>query len=632
MYSNDNGGANRVITNVEICNSGITNLSDLFYLIDEWTTSSIDGYRNYASASGWNTFNNQDWMILLNGSEMDVKFMEYQHINLLPISVNDIDKIEIINSPMELNGVYIKRGAINIITKRSDKPLSVSFMAGTGNETGDPGPYKYTGDQSPNVDQVGPDYAFGASGKLGNLSYLFSGKYHIHTSTDPKTEFRNSSYPWALKQSRQFSYYSEITYKDEHQKHSISFGKSKIGKLGLFSDIGADLFFLGALGKEFHSDTEFNSFLLCGNIALSDNVEFGYNTSLSSKSINPISEDMYQLDFVQDSFHGGIFLNYMTGNIVSSAGYSFKRKEYYSSQLPGSFAINKNKFYLESSYQFTNGFKGGMTLDLQNSDSTYALSMDLSLTYDFDNSNRFVLSVGKTEVTDDERNDTFYLNEIGINAYSDFDLHDNIYENIVKDKLQYAELHWTNYGETYNLKSTISYKSFSNYPIVKFLYNYSEEIYLEEYERLLSGGSSFMFSTRFNKDFSIININAFYAFTSSFDEHNLMWNEIVSIPNHNLSVTTTINFASSFVFWAKLKYQSETEWKNTLLGATELKDVYSTYFDNLMLLDCGIRKSLLDGKISFNLIVKNIFSDYHVTHPFGSVYNTSIYVKLELNL
>lgn len=632
MLAYNNEINKRIITAEEIDNYGITRISDLFYLIDEWQVSSVDGFSSYISASGWNTFGNQDWIVLINNSEVDVKLFELNHINLIPLSVDDIERIEIITSPAVLNGVYVKRGAINFITKDAVKPISVSFTVETGNETGDPGPYKYTGDQSPNVDQIGPNYSARLAGKLGKFYYSFSSKYHINTSTDPRIEFRNSNYPWALKQTRQFSYSSEFAFKDKNQRHSISFRKSKIGKPLIFSDVGADLLYLNSLGREFHSDNEFNLLNLKGEFSVSQYLTVGYNGSISSKSVRPIADSTYQMDLIQDNYDGNIFLSYQTNNFLLSGGYSHSKKDYFSSQIVDAILIDKDKFYLESGYRFSSNFIAGILLELQNNYSSSTLSMNFTIDYAAGENNKFRFSIGKNEVGDDERNDVFYLSSLGMNSFG-FEFKENIYRNITKDKVQFVEFHWLNSGELYQLKNSISYKSFSNYPVVTYKYNRQNINSLKSYNRVLAGGSLFTLSSRFNKTFSeIYSLNVQYTFTTSFDKKNLLWNEFVSLPNHILSLTSNVKFYESFVFWWKFKYQSETEWKNIIISNVELNNVYSNHFKELFLLDCGIRKSLAEGKIVVNLNVKNILADIERSHPFGAINNTRIALVLGVKL
>ena len=94
---------------------------------------------------------------MLDGQRIDMKLFDMNNLNLLPVALDFVDSVEIVSLPRIHNGEFTNRGLIHIHTRR---PTNGFFFRGSvigGNETGDPGPYRYTGYYSPNVDAIGPD-------------------------------------------------------------------------------------------------------------------------------------------------------------------------------------------------------------------------------------------------------------------------------------------------------------------------------------------------------------------------------------------------------------------------------------------------------------------------------------------
>ena len=78
---------------------------------------------------------------------------------MLSITPGRIDSVVVISNPGLYNGEFTENGLIHIYTKRPQPGLSAYVRYSSGNETGDPGPFLYTKDASPNIEELGPDHS-----------------------------------------------------------------------------------------------------------------------------------------------------------------------------------------------------------------------------------------------------------------------------------------------------------------------------------------------------------------------------------------------------------------------------------------------------------------------------------------
>jgi hypothetical protein len=77
-------------------------------------------------------------------------------MDLLPISIAQVDSVVVVSGPVVFGGTASARGAIEIFSRAAPRGLSGEFTYEHGDETGDPGPYRYTPQATPNLEKIGP--------------------------------------------------------------------------------------------------------------------------------------------------------------------------------------------------------------------------------------------------------------------------------------------------------------------------------------------------------------------------------------------------------------------------------------------------------------------------------------------
>ncbi|HYD54387.1 MAG TPA: TonB-dependent receptor, partial [Gemmatimonadaceae bacterium] len=126
-----------------------------------WALASIEGYTFDASADGLPTaqlgaLGQPDWIVLVDGQRVPLRVAGTRLLELLPISLAQVERIVVSRDPRLVAGTLASRGVIEVHTRRHQRPLARGSYA-IGNERGDPGPYRYTDRASANVERLGPD-------------------------------------------------------------------------------------------------------------------------------------------------------------------------------------------------------------------------------------------------------------------------------------------------------------------------------------------------------------------------------------------------------------------------------------------------------------------------------------------
>ncbi|MEX2600311.1 MAG: hypothetical protein WD355_01605 [Balneolaceae bacterium] len=183
-------GFQTVITGKEIRESGITRLHELFTLMDHWSGYSVNGQDFHAAVTGLSPIEGAGWTLLIDEQKVEVQILNWQQLNLAPVSLHQIEKVIVIHSPQIYQGHFTDRGLIHIITGRNHEGWIAEGRIMAGNEIHDPGPFEFTEIRTPNEERVGPD----ADLLLGYRrdGWFLHGSYSalVHRTTDTPVERR----------------------------------------------------------------------------------------------------------------------------------------------------------------------------------------------------------------------------------------------------------------------------------------------------------------------------------------------------------------------------------------------------------------------------------------------------------
>ena len=165
----------RLLTRNALFEAGVTRLSELFDVLEDSYALTRDGFTYNAALAALAAPQQSTYTVLLDGQPVDVRLLGLPRLNALPVHVDQLAYVEVQSTPQIAAGMFAPGGTIHLHTQppagslrgRPDREgggtLGVRLAASAGNETGDPGPYRYTRFATLNVDRIGPTYGAEAS-------------------------------------------------------------------------------------------------------------------------------------------------------------------------------------------------------------------------------------------------------------------------------------------------------------------------------------------------------------------------------------------------------------------------------------------------------------------------------------
>lgn len=182
-----------VLTSEELQNTVITRIGDILLLIDGWTVNTTDGYTWRASVNGLSPAQGEGWIVMLDGQPVEPDVVTGRNINAIPLDPGCIDSVEVVNRPCIRHGIFTERGLVHIHTSRPSAGTALRASAMFGDETGDPGPYKYTEHGTPNNERIGRRGSVSLEHGRRRLYFRTVLNFQDHTFSDPGMRQRVAS-------------------------------------------------------------------------------------------------------------------------------------------------------------------------------------------------------------------------------------------------------------------------------------------------------------------------------------------------------------------------------------------------------------------------------------------------------
>ncbi len=232
----------QILTADDLVRAGVTRLSDLLELADDWTGSSTEGYHWNTAPLGTSWEATPDWSLFVDGQRISVRAFNRQSLNDLPMTVTEICEVQFHANPVVIRGHLAHGGAIQIARCVPSARVSVRGQFAAGNETGDPGPYKYTDSETANVDRTGPVVHAAISTGSERRFLQVTGATDEHHVTDPRIRPRVLQLYQGERDAR--IRYRALNLNARAFGHRISAGTSQV----------EDMLFLPFMGREIPLD------------------------------------------------------------------------------------------------------------------------------------------------------------------------------------------------------------------------------------------------------------------------------------------------------------------------------------------------------------------------------------------
>ena len=618
----------QVILAEEIAQAGLVRLSDLFFLIDDWSSTSIDGYAVEATATGLSAAREVGWIILVNGTPVDLRILDAQNLNTLPVSLTEIEYVEVYNTPAFVNGVFAPAGLLHLHTRTPDHGAALRLEMGAGNEVGDPGPYRYTAFATPNIDRIGPTFQGAVSVADSNWHARLQFKLDEHHATDERISERVSTFYRGTKAPRLIL-------------SSVALDLSATGRFGLHGifagySLFQDLLFFEPAGLETPLDHRFMHIGLQGDTDPGKSTGHSYRLSYATSEVaSRVNSGNIDFDWLQSSYRAHYETRQSRGQIRGALGISldginsvtgtdlddgvlsiprlygrfgYRRSERLSAQIIGHFARVKGQMGsgLLATVQYT-------PTPIQTITVTGSAARQ-----PFKSSNNFWYWVS--------RGYTFSIDrEIAIDVAEDYHA-STIYT---------ADVSWAiRPSDRFGLTITGGYRRFLDRTWASHQFQYdslsSGFFTTTEVINNISGNVAKIKANlriRLHPSFEQRFYYAYlgYPVTDSEFSHKMQ-----TQPRHRLSYTLRFVPNSRLSLFARLVYRSETLWISFQQAALDSGGRYQADLPGLWQLNLSAMKRFWHDYLSVSLSLRNLLNTAARTHPAGAITNMAFHVRVQL--
>jgi hypothetical protein len=189
--------ARRVIDAAAIAAAGWHHLGDIAAALPPGSIASVDGF-NYELSGSRQGFSETTgaratWLIRLDGQEVPTRLAGLWILDAIPVAITQLDSVVIVEGARLTDGRTAFLGTIDFFTRRPRRGSSIVGDYQHGDESGDPGPYRYTVRATPNVEKLGPFASGAAAFATDNVAIDIGGRYASLNVTDPRIVARLGS-------------------------------------------------------------------------------------------------------------------------------------------------------------------------------------------------------------------------------------------------------------------------------------------------------------------------------------------------------------------------------------------------------------------------------------------------------
>lgn len=175
----------QTLTAADLRAAGLVYPSDIVRVLDGLRTTTVDGFAWHPFSGGGVPFGARPFLVLIDGEPWTMNGLGESILKALPVPLVDIAEVSWCPDPGLIAGQWADQGVLHLRTFDDAPGTTTRGAWQIGNETGDPGPYRYTDLGTPNVDKSGPDgevvFAASDSVRQGRMTL---GTYRFY-ATDP---------------------------------------------------------------------------------------------------------------------------------------------------------------------------------------------------------------------------------------------------------------------------------------------------------------------------------------------------------------------------------------------------------------------------------------------------------------
>ncbi len=617
----------QLITASELRRAGVYRLGDVVRLLPDWDVSTVDGYAISINPLGLSSFEQQGWLVLVDGQVLNPHLFGSTNLNLVPVTLSEIDSIRIVTVPQFYSGQFASNGLIHFYSHRPSSGFVVSGRYAAGQESGDPGPFRSTELATPNLEQSGPDYS--ATVGYGTATWYVSGT--ASTQSEPASDVRVSERngAWGLGTLRNSLRGGSLRFgvRTPTTQHDALLGRSNID----------EFHFLAPFGREIPNNRTSSFAGLAGQLEVGPRHSAGYRVAYERQANEQRENAAAGLDFDRElttiqlelsrrvgagsvRFGGEqSWLNVTTAYQLAADGHSLTRAYGVFEPLLG--PAHRTQF--------------GAQVTISNG----AVAFAGVARHHWSGSNRHTLSTTLAYAERlPEQDDRIWLwNRRGYRLLEDLN-HTVLYDGDLATSRRFsADVTWS-----FELSRVAALR------VAGFFRNFLSTDLQTERFLFQPSDASFFGSTNIvtRQDLEVAggDIKLRLAFApawqlqSYFRHQRSLGGDVLArrlweaYPTNQFYQTMTFTPVDAFSMWVRLQYRVTTNWFDYRDIDLQTNGEYSSSPPAYTLLDLATEKWFWRRRVRTSLAVRNLLNDRVMLHPIGATLDLGFYVQVELLL
>ncbi len=633
----------RVITGTELRQSGITRLSDILLFTEEWDVRTADGYRWQASA-GLSGYQGQNWDVMVDGHLMDLNILGSQNINMLPVTTDLIDYVEVISEPGMHEGLYVDEGMLHIHTFEPETGGSFRLRYSVGNETGDPGLYKYTSESSPNIDKIGPDNSVSVSLRDDSFWVRLNYKYENHAATDPAIEGRSRYNSWQDRQVRTVmpSFQMETDALPGHHRlfagGALNGAQTDIFTIPAKSFYRSDMLFLDQKADEIPVLSEYFHGGANGTIPAGSSTDWFYRATWLCQNIySPSFRRTPDPSFASSKLSLNSHIRHQNGSAVFIAGSGFERLHAQTEYSLTERSLSTGTIYLSAELPLTGDIRQEIGMNMTCLDGKVALK-DYGTTYwKINDKNDLAMSFSASQRLFGENNGRWFWRDRGYRFFDDEGGDIQVNGEFTASQIMTSRISWR-YRPRKKIETTTAliYRSFDSLSLAKYKYSLDNSGKYFESSTLIdtdAGGQTYCIEFRggHNQD-GKFSQSMYIRYRPAVHGDNKFKDEQNTLPDYKMTYTAKLAMRHNLSIHGRITVISPTEWMDYREVSKESDGLYPCRLSRQVVTDISVEKWLNRRTIRTMLQLRNIFNHQVRYYPAGALFDMSVYLQLELLL
>lgn len=625
--------SNRQSLNAETIRiSGLTRFSDVFKLLIFQNNTTINGYNHSVIINALGNYESENLTIMFNGQKLNYNIFGDNNINNIPVSLGDIDSIEIYYSPGVIKGESFSSGLIHIHSIVPDEGINIKGKIQIGSETGDPGPYRYTGDSAFNIDNQGTNYSASLNLRKEELYAAYSFKKNTEALTSPAYLRRIGSIKSDLSDIPRLNLYA----------HSFMIGFSQESfNSDFFATTSemSDYHFFNPFGREIPLRNKYVHAGLNGNFNLTNVLQLSYNLIYSKNEILKEKNEL-DLDFnwQHEKITANLESNFSLGQTKISLGgginFNKNRSEYLANDDVDFLA---GKLFGETTFNYSKNLEQNFGFHIDGNSDRIGYHTYAANRFAISKMNKllFFISFSKNILGATE-NLWFWINE----GYGILDVNEIEYN--INGTLADEEKFAVDLLLNSKINSILSFSLSAKFRSMKNLIIEQQDFQFNNEDFSLSSpvtvqpnaggnvlGAGFSITHNF---FSNSTHTLSYNFSKPVGSSDIFNNAWKNIPVHLISYNIIYTPFQNFSIFGRFSYKSSTFWFNFRNIEQSSNGIYKPEIDGSVITELGFLKYFWERKLSINIILRDLLDSRIPLHPVGRESRFGFLFKAELDL